>query len=84
MIRAEIWVEFCDELNTVAEIESENIIVDTYEEIQDELNVLVEHYEESFESCLYSWGEVAEWQSKFEKLGKRYGLLREFRENGIC
>lgn len=20
----------------------------------------------------------------FEKLGKRYGLLREFRENGIC
>lgn len=49
MIRAEIWVEFCDEINTIAEIESENIIVDTYEEIQDELDVLVKHYEESFE-----------------------------------
>jgi hypothetical protein len=49
MIRAEIWVEFCDEIDTVAEIESENIIVDTYEEIQNELAALVEHYEESFE-----------------------------------
>lgn len=49
MIRAEIWVEFCDEIDTVAEIESENIIVDTYEEIQNELASLVEHYEESFE-----------------------------------
>lgn len=49
MIRAEIWVEFCDELDTVAEIESENIIVNTYEEIQSELDALVDHYEESFE-----------------------------------
>lgn len=32
----------------------------------------------------YSWGELAEYQSRFEKLGKRYGLLKEFRENGIC
>ena len=49
MIRAEIWVEYCDELNTIAEIESESIIADTYEEIQSELNALVEHYEENFE-----------------------------------
>ena len=32
----------------------------------------------------YSWGELSEFQSYFENLGKRYGLLREFRENGIC
>lgn len=49
MIRAEIWIEFCDEIDMVAEIESENIIVNTYEEIQSELDALVEHYEESFE-----------------------------------
>ena len=49
MIRAEIWVEFCDELNTVAEIESENIIANDYEEIRNELDALVKHYEESFE-----------------------------------
>lgn len=28
--------------------------------------------------------EYAEMTSYFEKLGKRYGLLKEFRENGIC
>lgn len=31
-----------------------------------------------------SWGECAYYGSMFEKLGRRYGLLREFRENGIC
>lgn len=30
-----------------------------------------------------SWQEVAEWGNYFERLGRRYGLLREFRENGI-
>ena len=31
----------------------------------------------------YSWGELAEFSDRFTKLGKRYGLLREFHENGI-
>ena len=31
-----------------------------------------------------SWAECAEIGNKFERLGRRYGLLREFRENGIC
>lgn len=31
----------------------------------------------------YSYSELAEWQAHFEKLGKRYGLTREFKENGI-
>lgn len=30
-----------------------------------------------------SWGELAEAGAYFERLGKRYGLIREFRENGI-
>ncbi len=32
----------------------------------------------------YSYEELIEFQSYFERLGKRYGLLKEFRENGIC
>ena len=36
-----------------------------------------------FENHNYSYGELAEWQSYFERLAKRYGLIREFRENGI-
>ena len=31
-----------------------------------------------------SWAECAEIGNKFKRLGRRYGLLREFRENGIC
>lgn len=31
----------------------------------------------------YYWSEIAEWNEYFLKLGKRYGLLKEFRENGI-
>lgn len=31
-----------------------------------------------------SYEDLAEAAEHFEKLGKRYGLLKEFRENGIC
>ena len=30
-----------------------------------------------------SYGELAEWQDHFAGLGRRYGLLTEFRDNGI-
>ena len=32
----------------------------------------------------WSYGELADIQGFFEANGKRYGLLREFHENGIC
>ncbi len=32
----------------------------------------------------YSWEEHMEITQRFERLGRRYGLLREFRVNGIC
>lgn len=31
-----------------------------------------------------SWGDRCEWSAFFETYGKKYGLLREFRENAIC
>ena len=31
-----------------------------------------------------SWGESARVSTYFENIGKRYGLLKEFRENAIC
>ena len=31
-----------------------------------------------------SYGELADRQDYFRRLGKRYGLLHEFRENAIC
>lgn len=32
----------------------------------------------------YSWGELAYFSDYFYTMGKRYGLLTEFRENAIC
>lgn len=31
-----------------------------------------------------SWGEIADIQAYFQKIGSRYGLLSEFRANAIC
>jgi len=31
----------------------------------------------------YSWSEIAFWGNHFEKLARRYGLIREFKENSI-
>lgn len=40
-------------------------------------------WQRSFSSCLWSYGEIADFQARFERLGRKFGLLREFRENGI-
>jgi hypothetical protein len=42
------------------------------------------NWQRSFtEGRSYTWAEVFEYTSHFTKLAKRYGLVREFRENGI-
>ena len=42
----------------------------------------IEWQREQATKCM-SWGEVAYWCDYFKKLAKRYGLVKEFRENGI-
>lgn len=32
---------------------------------------------------LHSWGWCMKWEERFRRIGKKYGLLKEFRENGI-
>lgn len=41
-------------------------------------------WEREFPERDWSWEELAEVGNYFYKMGKRYGLLREFHENGIC
>lgn len=36
-----------------------------------------------FNNHSYSWGELAYFGEYFTRLAKRYGLVKEFRENGI-
>ena len=56
------------------------IVVRTKGQAQD-LAINFQHFSSNFS---LSWGECAWIGEYFERLGKRYGLLKEFRENGIC
>ena len=41
------------------------------------------NWQADFSSHNYSYSELAVFQDVFFRLGRKYGLLREFRENGI-
>ena len=46
-------------------------------------NKAIDYQSSWYDFCGFSYGELATIQSFFEKAGRRYGLLTEFRENGI-
>lgn len=54
----------------------------TYAERRENLRALAVDFSLSCEGG-FSWGEEIQVVSWFEKNGKKYGLTREFRENGI-
>jgi len=56
----------------------------TYAERKAEVRTEAIEWQADFANHDYSWGEVAVWTNYFETMGRRYGLLTEFRENGIC
>jgi hypothetical protein len=41
------------------------------------------NWQHSISKQRMSYGEIAEYQETFRKIGKRFGLLGEFKENGI-
>ena len=55
-----------------------------YEKAKARARAMAVDYSYEAGELVQSYAEVAEMGAKFEKLGRRYGLLREFRENGIC
>jgi len=55
-----------------------------YTEKKANLEDLAKEWQGQFASYNWSYGELAEIGDFFERNGKRYGLLREFKENGIC
>ena len=58
--------------------------MNNYQKRKEAVREAAVNWQASFQSTVRSWGEVAEWQAKIEKFGRRYGLLTEFKENGIC
>ena len=55
----------------------------TYRERKEAAREEAIEYQFNFGEQSYTWSELAEATGYFEKIGKRYGLLKEFRENGI-
>lgn len=56
----------------------------TYEERKEEVRQeAIEYYSAIVRGDIKYMSEFAEWGTYFRKLGKRYGLIREFIENGI-
>lgn len=58
--------------------------MNTYQERKEKARQEAIDWQNDFANNNYSWGELAEWSAYFEALGKRYGLLVEFRNEGIC
>lgn len=56
----------------------------TYADYKAEVRDRAIQWQMDFAERTISWGELAEETAEFERLGRRYGLLTEFRENGIC
>lgn len=54
-----------------------------YQEAKDKARNLVISVAWCLQEQNASYGEYALYASEFERLAKRYGLVREFRENGI-
>lgn len=56
----------------------------TYAQKKTEIRQMAIDYQTRFaDGDTFYWSDIAEWTAFFMKYGKRYGLLTEFRENGI-
>lgn len=53
---------------------------------QDKANIqsIAMEYSHLVSDAILYWSDCAAIGDWFEKMGRRYGLLREFRENAIC
>lgn len=55
----------------------------TYKEQKQRARELAQTWQLDFANNNYSYEEIGNFTDYFTKLGKRYGLLKEFRENGV-
>lgn len=55
----------------------------TYQKAKERARDKAIEWQLDFDNHNYSWGELAYYGNYFERLAKRYGLIKEFKENGI-
>ena len=54
-----------------------------YQQAKNKIRNLAAEWQSDFDNNNYSWLELLQLQEFFSIEAKRYGLVREFRENGI-
>ena len=54
-----------------------------YQKAKNKIRDLAADWQLDFDEHNYSWTELSQWQEFFSIKAKQYGLVREFRENGI-
>ncbi len=74
---------FCPDTEIVSVI-SFHAYGKTYAERKESVRNAAIDYQSAQNDYCFSYSELFEIGEWFERMGKRYGLLREFRENGIC
>ena len=57
--------------------------VNSYQAGKEKAREAAKNYQYDIANLCLSWWDVAHMGDYFEKLAKRFGLVREFRENGI-
>lgn len=57
--------------------------MNTYQRAKEQARNEAIEWQLSFDGKCLSWSELAYYNDYFSKLGKRYGLVKEFKENGI-
>ena len=55
----------------------------TYAERKAEAESVAIEWQHNYSDVQLSYGELCYYADYFTRIGKRYGLLKEFRENGI-
>lgn len=55
----------------------------TYREKKEKLREQAIEWQRDFAEHNYSMSELVDWSAYFEKEGRKYGLIKEFKENGI-
>lgn len=54
-----------------------------YQKNKEEVRQFAIDWQADFSNQNYSYSDLTVFQDMFSRLGRRYGLLREFRENGL-
>ena len=57
--------------------------MNNYKTLKEKARQRAIEWQANFTENNYTWGELVYYSEYFERLGKRYRLLTEFKENGI-